>query len=84
MQGFLLNHLIDELLPPGIGGHRYANTDPVTGQAAWYDLRVRIEPAAEGEAVSEPSWPALQRPPGLPEPPGELRYGAGFHPGQAA
>ena len=31
---------------------RYANSDPVTGQAAWYDLRVRIEKAA-GEAGVE-------------------------------
>ncbi len=42
-RGFLLNHLIDELLPDRGGGYRYANSDPVTGQAAWYDLRVRIE-----------------------------------------
>lgn len=37
--GFLLNHLIGESLDDG----RYANADPVTGQAAWFDLRVRIE-----------------------------------------
>ena len=41
--GFLLNHLIDERLPAGAEGHAYANADPVTGQAAWFDLRVRIE-----------------------------------------
>ena len=41
--GFLLNHLIDELLPPRADALRYANADPVTGQAAWFDLRVRIE-----------------------------------------
>ena len=40
-KGFLLNHVIDDLLPPR-GGYRYANADPVTGQAAWFDLRVRI------------------------------------------
>lgn len=39
------NLLIDELLPAQPGGHRYALADPVTGQAAWYDLRVRVEPA---------------------------------------
>ena len=44
-QGFLLNHLIAELLPPREGGYRYSNSDPVTGQAAWYDLRVKIEKA---------------------------------------
>ncbi|MFC4819791.1 molybdopterin oxidoreductase family protein [Dokdonella ginsengisoli] len=37
--GFLLNHLIGEALDDG----SYANADPVTGQAAWFDLRVRIE-----------------------------------------
>jgi len=47
-RGFLLNHLIGELLPEREGGYRFSNSDPVTGQAAWYDLRVRIE-KAEGE-----------------------------------
>ncbi|MBO9662052.1 MAG: molybdopterin oxidoreductase family protein [Dokdonella sp.] len=37
--GFLLNHLIGESLDDA----SYANADPVTGQAAWFDLRVRIE-----------------------------------------
>ena len=41
--GFLLNHLIDEQLPRDADGLRRANADPVTGQAAWFDLRVRIE-----------------------------------------
>ena len=45
-KGFLLNHLISELLPPKGDGMRWSNSDPVTGQAAWYDLRVRIEKAA--------------------------------------
>jgi anaerobic selenocysteine-containing dehydrogenase len=53
--GFLLNHLINELLPAGSDGHRHANADPVTGQAAWFDLRVRIErdpePQREGHRV---------------------------------
>ncbi len=43
--GFLLNHLIPLSLPDD-GGTR-ANADPVTGQAAWFDLRVRIERDAE-------------------------------------
>jgi anaerobic selenocysteine-containing dehydrogenase len=77
-RGFLLNHLIDELLPALEGGYRYASSDPVTGQAAWYDLRVRIEKAAEIEAgETEPRFSALA-PPGLAEPPAVLRYGAGF------
>ena len=41
--GFLLNHLIDEQLPRDEYGIERANADPVTGQAAWFDLRVRIE-----------------------------------------
>ena len=44
-KGFLLNHLIHELLPPKGDGMRWSNSDPITGQAAWYDLRVRIEKA---------------------------------------
>ncbi|WP_095588534.1 molybdopterin oxidoreductase family protein [Actibacterium ureilyticum] len=42
-RGFLLNHLIHELLPPRGDGLRWSNSDPVTGQAAWFDLKVRIE-----------------------------------------
>jgi sulfite dehydrogenase (quinone) subunit SoeA len=41
--GFLLNHLIDEQLQRDAHGVERANADPVTGQAAWFDLRVRIE-----------------------------------------
>jgi len=65
-EGFLLNHLISELLPPQDGGYRYANADPVTGQAAWYDLRVRVEKAPAGEAHE--SWPRFA-PLTLPTPP---------------
>ena len=72
-KGFLLNHLIHELLPLKEDGLRWSNSDPVTGQAAWYDLRVRIEKAA-GD-VSEPQFAPLAQP-GRPEPhPAELRYG---------
>ena len=48
-KGFLLNHLIHELLPPKGDGLRWSNSDPITGQAAWYDLRVRIAKAAPQE-----------------------------------
>ncbi|MDP9137696.1 MAG: molybdopterin oxidoreductase family protein, partial [Pseudomonadota bacterium] len=64
-KGFLLNHLIGELLPAREGGYRYSNSDPVTGQAAWYDLRVRIEKAAEAEAVSLPQSTPVAVPAGL-------------------
>jgi len=63
-KGFLLNHLIKEELPTAAGGH-VSNSDPVTGQAGWYDVRVRIYPAAEGEAAeSAPQFDPLTPVPG--------------------
>ncbi len=51
-QGFLLNHLIHELMPPKGDGLRWNNSDPITGQAAWFDLRVKIEKTEPpGEAL---------------------------------
>ncbi len=44
--GFLLNHLISESVRAA-SGERFSNSDPITGQAAWYDLRVRIRKADE-------------------------------------
>ncbi len=73
-KGFLLNHVIAEFLPPD-GGLRHANADPVTGQAAWYDLRVRIE-RAEAPAETAPR-PATLHHPKLPPAPRILRYAAG-------
>lgn len=79
-KGFLLNHLIDDLLPERESGYRYACSDPVTGQAAWYDLRVRIDKAPDGEiARAEPQFPILKQPSSLPKTPKKLRYGAAFH-----
>jgi anaerobic selenocysteine-containing dehydrogenase len=72
--GFLLNHIISELLP----GERYGNSDPVTGQAAWYDLRVRIEKVPATDGVTEPRFEPLPMPPHLPQRPSVLRYGAKF------
>ena len=62
-KGFLLNHLIHELLPPKGDGLRWANSDPVTGQAAWFDLRVKIE-KAQAPSEAQPSHPALSSPVG--------------------
>jgi anaerobic selenocysteine-containing dehydrogenase len=62
-QGFLLNHLISELLPPRGDGLRWSNTDPVTGQAAWFDLRVRLEKAPPGPPT-EPAIPPQASPVG--------------------
>jgi anaerobic selenocysteine-containing dehydrogenase len=56
-RGFLLNHLIDELLPDRGDGRRWSNSDPITGQAAWFDLRVRVEkcdPPAEAQPMFAP------------------------------
>ena len=58
-KGFLLNHLIHELLPPKGDGLRWANSDPITGQAAWFDLKVKIEKAGAPEDFTE-SQPALE------------------------
>lgn len=73
-RGFLLNHLIHELLPPKGDGVRWSNSDPVTGQAAWYDLRVRIE-KAEPDQVSRPAFASIGRAGAANDSPSELRYG---------
>ncbi|PWK60250.1 molybdopterin oxidoreductase family protein [Roseicyclus mahoneyensis] len=62
-RGFLLNHLIHELLPPKGDGHRWANSDPITGQAAWFDLRVRIE-KCPAPREAHPALPPLASPVG--------------------
>ena len=78
-RGFLLNHLIHELLPAQPGEYRYSNSDPITGQAAWYDLRVRLVPCDPAEAkTSMPSFAPLPVPPGSPERPEISRFGAQF------
>ena len=64
-QGFLLNHVISEELPPSEEGQHISNSDPVTGQAGWYDVHVRIYPAGAGEAkVSSPQFDTLRAVPG--------------------
>ena len=74
-KGFLLNHLIDDLLPAQ-NGYRYACADPVTGQAAWYDLRVSLEKAPTEKAATEPEFSALSLVPGVAARPETVRYGA--------
>jgi anaerobic selenocysteine-containing dehydrogenase len=63
-KGFLLNHLIHELLPPKGDGLRWANSDPITGQAAWFDLRVKIAKATSPNE-SQPTFDALKSPVGV-------------------
>jgi len=75
-KGFLLNHLISELLPPRENGMRWSNSDPVTGQAAWFDLRVKIEKAGAGDGVSQPHMEPQKSP--VPPAPQNLTYGEEF------
>jgi anaerobic selenocysteine-containing dehydrogenase len=76
-QGFLLNHLIDDCLPESVGP--WSNSDPVTGQAAWYDLVLRIEPLAAGEQGSiSPDFPIVGSPPGLETASDLSQYGRQF------
>ncbi len=70
--GFLLNHLISDLLPEG----ESSNSDPITGQAAWYDLKVAIEPCVKKEAGSFPQFDSLAAPEGC-EPGADIAYASG-------
>ncbi len=61
-KAFLLNHLIAEEIPDGAGGV-VSNSDPITGQAGWYDLKVRIY-----KSDTEGAWPLfdpIKPPPGI-------------------
>ena len=78
-RGFLLNHLISDRLPAQDGATPTPNADPITGQAAWYDLRVRVERVRQAEAGhSEPRFATLQVPTSLRLPSNLLTYGARF------
>ena len=58
--GFLLNHLICERLhASGSDGRRLTNSDPITGQAAWFDVRVRLTKCMGGEFGTAPRTPAV-------------------------
>jgi anaerobic selenocysteine-containing dehydrogenase len=75
-QGFLLNHIISDVTPKG----DYANADPVTGQGAWFDLRVRIRKCEESDTSPpdrpcEPQFAPLDLGTAGNEP---LRYGVRF------
>ncbi|GJL80772.1 MAG: formate dehydrogenase [marine bacterium B5-7] len=59
-KGFLLNHLITEELPSKIDDRPISNSDPVTGQAGWYDVRVRVYKAEQTEqAETSPQFTAI-------------------------
>ncbi len=59
-KGFLLNHLITEEIPlvNNVGTFRVSNSDPITGQAGWYDVRVKVSPA--GSAEEADTWPTAR------------------------
>ncbi|PSL18673.1 molybdopterin oxidoreductase family protein [Shimia abyssi] len=73
-KGFLLNHLIHELLPPKGDGLRWSNSDPITGQAAWFDLRVKIEKVA-ARSEAQPAFAPLKSP--VAKGPAELKWKVG-------
>ena len=78
-RGFLLNHAIGDLLPPDRNGKRHSNSDPVTGQAAWFDLRVRlVKCAPEETGVTAPLQTPVKAPPGFAPSPDRLAFGAEF------
>ena len=74
-QGFLINHLIAERLPADSTGRRPLNADPVTGQAAWFDLRVRVEKIAAPDGETRPQFAPIPRPPGIRPAPRLNRFG---------
>jgi anaerobic selenocysteine-containing dehydrogenase len=76
-KGFLLNHLINELLPPKGDGLRWSNSDPITGQAAWYDLRVSIRRTnAPADLQSQPAADPQKSP--VSPAPKDIAYGEDF------
>ena len=65
-KGFLLNHLIAEELPVKAGETPLSNSDPVTGQAGWYDVRVRVYKAEDQEpGITSPQFDAVKPAPGM-------------------
>ncbi|MCA7997314.1 molybdopterin oxidoreductase family protein [Burkholderia metallica] len=66
-RGFLLNHVITDELPDAArDGARLSNSDPVTGQAGWYDVQVRIYPAEADAATTLPQFAPMPALPGTP------------------
>ena len=65
-RGFLLNHLIGEELPDQQDGQHLSNSDPITGQAAWFDVRVKVYRANNNEPKeTSPQFPTLPIYPGM-------------------
>jgi anaerobic selenocysteine-containing dehydrogenase len=70
-KGFLLNHLISEELDH-TDGSRISNSDPISGQAAWFDLRVRISKSKESGHL--PSFKPIKPLSHMEKRPEVLRY----------
>jgi len=72
-RGFLLNHLITDELPADHGRATVSNSDPITGQAGWYDVRVRVlRDDDQASALSQPRFEPMTRYPGMAERPALL------------
>ncbi len=72
--------MIAEDLPPCESGPHLSNSDPVTGQAAWFDVRVKVYKAGDHEPrTTSPQFEALPATPGQPVARGKwLSYVAGM------
>ena len=78
-KGFLLNHVISEELPPNSDKQIFSNSDPITGQAAWYDVRVRIYKSDDQSTpVTLPQFDAMRAQPNAPKTRKWLAYVAGI------
>ena len=83
-QGFILNHLISEELPAHADGEHLSNSDPVTGQAGWYDVRVKVYPAGKDEPKEVfPQFNTMPAPPGAPKRRAWLAFFAGIFNGDS-
>jgi anaerobic selenocysteine-containing dehydrogenase len=78
-KGFLLNHVISEELPPCESGDHMSNSDPITGQAAWYDVRVKVYKADDKEPdITSPQFKPMKHYPGMDKKRGRVQaYFAG-------
>jgi hypothetical protein len=73
-----MNHVISDELPVRGSDERVSNSDPITGQAGWYDVRVRIVKAEPDEPhESAPQFQPQRRYPGMGERALELTMAAG-------
>ena len=78
-KGFLLNHLIAEELPKNECGEHISNSDPVTGQAGWYDVRVRVYKAQAHEPKeTSPQFDEMPHVPGTGDRPSKIGFFAGM------